>query len=254
MPELPVKEIRLPELHLPEISREEILRTVSEVHRPDLDLPSFDRPKIEVPEVAIPAWARSGCRRSTCESSTSPTSSPRRSQRSASSGRARSRFRRFRWGIVAGRSSRRAAVALIVSRRQAARRGSRVSRLASMHFVDERPTTRARVGRRRGDHHRADRGNDRARAVGRHRRDERHDSRRHLADRRRRSSDEPPESAAWPMRPRSPTPSASPNERPRRWSSRLRRTSEGSNGQQRPGARRRRCRSSTSRRPVDRQR
>ena len=55
MPELPVKEIRLPELHLPEISREEILRTVSEVRRPDLDLPRFDRTEDRSPRSGHPS-------------------------------------------------------------------------------------------------------------------------------------------------------------------------------------------------------
>ena len=54
MPEIPVKEVRLPELHLPEISRDEILKTVSEVRRPDFDLSDIQRPKIEMPDIAIP--------------------------------------------------------------------------------------------------------------------------------------------------------------------------------------------------------
>ena len=124
MPELPVKEIRLPELHLPEISREEILRTVSEVHRPNLDLPSFDRPKIEVPDVAIPRLS----------SFRMPKIDMRKldlanfiASAIAAIGivrpRKRSRFRRYRWGIVAGLLVATGVVALIVSRRQAARRG-----------------------------------------------------------------------------------------------------------------------------------
>ena len=39
MPELPVKETRLPELHLPEISRKDIMRSLSEMRMPDVDLP-----------------------------------------------------------------------------------------------------------------------------------------------------------------------------------------------------------------------
>ena len=142
MPELPVKEIRLPELHLPEISREEILRTVSEVHRPDLDLPPFDRPKIEVPDVAIP---RLGSFRM-------PKIDMRKldlanfiASAIAAIGivrpRKRSRFRRYRWGIVAGLlvAAGAAAVSSLAGRRPAS--GSRVSPRASMHCADERPTT-----------------------------------------------------------------------------------------------------------------
>jgi hypothetical protein len=42
MPELPVKETRMPELHLPEISRKDIMRTLSEMRMPDVDLPEVD--------------------------------------------------------------------------------------------------------------------------------------------------------------------------------------------------------------------
>jgi hypothetical protein len=41
MPELTVKEIRLPELHLPEMQRDDIVRTLSEIHVPDVDMPSL---------------------------------------------------------------------------------------------------------------------------------------------------------------------------------------------------------------------
>jgi hypothetical protein len=46
MPELPVKEVRMPELHLPEIDRAEITRSLSEMHMPEFDLPKIDRPKM----------------------------------------------------------------------------------------------------------------------------------------------------------------------------------------------------------------
>jgi hypothetical protein len=42
MPELPVKETRLPELHLPEISRKDIMRTLSEMRMPEVDMPDVD--------------------------------------------------------------------------------------------------------------------------------------------------------------------------------------------------------------------
>ena len=58
MPELPVKEVRLPELHLPEISREEILRTLSEVRRPDIDLLRIERPRLDIAEIDLPRMAR----------------------------------------------------------------------------------------------------------------------------------------------------------------------------------------------------
>ena len=57
MPELPVKETRLPELHLPEISRKDIMRSLSEMRMPDVDLPDSvtkrDWPKFEMPDVDI---------------------------------------------------------------------------------------------------------------------------------------------------------------------------------------------------------
>lgn len=58
MPELPVKEGRLPELRLPEISRDEIIRSFSEIRRPDLDLshvewPNLDLSNIEWPKVDL---------------------------------------------------------------------------------------------------------------------------------------------------------------------------------------------------------
>ena len=53
MPELPVKEGRLPELRLPEISRDEIMRTFSEIKRPDLDLSSVEWPKVDLSRIEI---------------------------------------------------------------------------------------------------------------------------------------------------------------------------------------------------------
>jgi len=55
MPELPVKEGRLPELRLPEISRDEIMRSFSEIRRPDLDLSRVDWPKVDLSHVE---WTR----------------------------------------------------------------------------------------------------------------------------------------------------------------------------------------------------
>ena len=42
MPELPVKETRLPELHLPEISRKDIMRSLSEMRMPEVEMPEVD--------------------------------------------------------------------------------------------------------------------------------------------------------------------------------------------------------------------
>jgi hypothetical protein len=42
MPELTVKEVRLPELHLPELKRDEIVRALTEIHVPDVDLTKLD--------------------------------------------------------------------------------------------------------------------------------------------------------------------------------------------------------------------
>ena len=44
MPELPVKEVRLPELHLPEIDRDQIISTLSGLRLPTVDLPAIERP------------------------------------------------------------------------------------------------------------------------------------------------------------------------------------------------------------------
>jgi hypothetical protein len=46
MPELPVKEVRMPELRLPEIDRAEITRSLSDMHMPEFDLSRIDRPKM----------------------------------------------------------------------------------------------------------------------------------------------------------------------------------------------------------------
>ena len=46
MPELPVKEVRMPELHLPEIDRAEITRSLSEMRLPEFDLSRIERPKM----------------------------------------------------------------------------------------------------------------------------------------------------------------------------------------------------------------
>ena len=57
MPELPVKESRLPELHLPEISRKDIMRSLSEMRMPDVELPDSvtkrDWPKFDMPDVDL---------------------------------------------------------------------------------------------------------------------------------------------------------------------------------------------------------
>ena len=53
MPELPVKETRLPELHLPEINRNDIMRSLSEIRMPDVDLSKVERPKLDMPSIDI---------------------------------------------------------------------------------------------------------------------------------------------------------------------------------------------------------
>lgn len=53
MPQLTVKESRLPELHLPEISRDDIVRTLSE-RLPDIDMPNVDLSKVERPKFEMP--------------------------------------------------------------------------------------------------------------------------------------------------------------------------------------------------------
>ena len=61
MPELPVKEGRLPELRLPEISREEIIRSLSEIHRPEIDLSGVEWPKVDLSRIE---WTREDLERS----------------------------------------------------------------------------------------------------------------------------------------------------------------------------------------------
>lgn len=53
MPELSVKEGRLPELHLPEVTREDIMRTFSEIRRPDLS--DVEWPKVDLSRIE---WTR----------------------------------------------------------------------------------------------------------------------------------------------------------------------------------------------------
>ena len=53
MPELPVKETRLPELHLPEISRKDIMRSLSEMRMPDVDLPDAVTKRDWMPDVDL---------------------------------------------------------------------------------------------------------------------------------------------------------------------------------------------------------
>jgi hypothetical protein len=45
MPELPVKEVRLPELHLPEIDREQIVNSLSGLRLPAIEIPTVERPR-----------------------------------------------------------------------------------------------------------------------------------------------------------------------------------------------------------------
>ena len=45
MPELPVKEVRLPELHLPEIDRDQIVSTLSGLRLPTVDITTIERPR-----------------------------------------------------------------------------------------------------------------------------------------------------------------------------------------------------------------
>lgn len=59
MPELPVKEVRLPELQLPELDRAEIVRALSEIRRPTIDLPDIGRPSLQLREsLAKIDWSR----------------------------------------------------------------------------------------------------------------------------------------------------------------------------------------------------
>ncbi len=45
MPELPVKEVRLPELHLPEIDRDQIISSLSGLRLPAVDISAIERPR-----------------------------------------------------------------------------------------------------------------------------------------------------------------------------------------------------------------
>jgi hypothetical protein len=59
MPELPVKEVRLPELQLPELDRAEIVRALSEIRRPTIDLPDIERASMPLREnLARIDWSR----------------------------------------------------------------------------------------------------------------------------------------------------------------------------------------------------
>ena len=48
MPELPVKETRMPELHLPEISRKDIMRSLSEMRMPEVEMPKVDLSDVDL--------------------------------------------------------------------------------------------------------------------------------------------------------------------------------------------------------------
>jgi len=45
MPELPVKEVRLPELHLPEIDRDQIVSSLAGLRLPAMDITTIERPR-----------------------------------------------------------------------------------------------------------------------------------------------------------------------------------------------------------------
>jgi hypothetical protein len=122
MPELPVKEVRLPELHLPEISREEILRTVSEVRRPELELPRIEPRKLEIPAFEMPrlgSWHMPQIDIPAVDLANLIASAiaaigivrPRR----------RPRWIRYRWALLAGLGAGVAAGAVLFWRRQVAR-------------------------------------------------------------------------------------------------------------------------------------
>jgi hypothetical protein len=57
MPELSVKDIRLPELHLSEINRDEIKRSAAEIRLPEIDLPRIDLPSVDVGKAVARAAA-----------------------------------------------------------------------------------------------------------------------------------------------------------------------------------------------------
>jgi hypothetical protein len=56
MPELPVKEVRMPELHLPELKRDDIVRTLSEIRMPDVDVRKVDVTNIDLPRIDLPRF------------------------------------------------------------------------------------------------------------------------------------------------------------------------------------------------------
>jgi hypothetical protein len=63
MPELPVKETRMPELHLPEISRKDIMRSLSEMRMPEVELPDVDLGKAVAGAAAAAGISRPSPRR-----------------------------------------------------------------------------------------------------------------------------------------------------------------------------------------------
>jgi hypothetical protein len=63
MPELPVKETRMPELHLPEISRKDIMRSLSEMRMPEVEMPEVDLGKAVAGVAAAAHIGRSSRRR-----------------------------------------------------------------------------------------------------------------------------------------------------------------------------------------------
>jgi hypothetical protein len=52
MPDLKIKDIKMPELHLPEMSRDDIVQAMGDARR-DLDLSRFDPRKMDLPEVDL---------------------------------------------------------------------------------------------------------------------------------------------------------------------------------------------------------
>jgi len=120
MPELPVKEVRLPELHLPEITREEILRTLSEVRRPEIDLSRIERPRLDlarierprmnVPRIGLPSVDLAGLVATAI--ATVGIGRPRIG---------RPRIGRPRWALIAGLVAVVGVVAFVIVRSQATR-------------------------------------------------------------------------------------------------------------------------------------
>jgi hypothetical protein len=152
MPELPVKEVRMPELHLPEITREEIVRTLSEVRPPDFELPRVERTTIEIGDVEIPAFKLRG-------SDGGRLSIPRLELPAidlsklfataiATVGLGRPRISRSRWGLAAlGIAAVAGIVAVIVARNEAAReRVATVARDVGGRVDDLRTQATERLG------------------------------------------------------------------------------------------------------------